>query len=695
MINFKSKIEEIPKIKSSHIKGLHHLGILTIHDLFFHFPFRYEDYSQISPISEVIPGEQATIIGKIISVKSRQSWKRRRMQITEAQIEDESGKIKAIWFNQRYLSGMLKSGKELRLSGKVSLGTNELSLSNPAWEFSSRDATHTGRLVPIYPETNGITSKWLRWRLSDFWKEVSSIKDPIPADILQKLNLPELKKALQYIHFPRTQTEYLIAQKRFAFQEMLLVQIKTIQIKSSWEKESSIIIKKNDEALEKFLLSLPFELTGAQKKSSAQILNDLGKPHPMNRLLNGDVGSGKTVVAALASLQVALSHFQTTIMAPTEVLAYQHFQEFCKLFPEDDIVIALLTNSYQLISQKGLQRKIKRENLIKKISSGDAHIIIGTHALIQKDVRFKNLALVIIDEQHRFGVNQRAHLQQQASEINDGLPGKIPHFLTMTATPIPRTLSLAFFGNLDISLLDEMPKNRKPVITKIIPATKRIGAYGFIRKEIKKGRQAFVILPLVEESKAMSEVKAAITEHTKLAEKIFPNLNVGLLHGRLKSQEKENVMSDFKDGIIQILVATSVVEVGVDVPNASIMIIEDADRFGLSQLHQFRGRIGRDKHQSYCLLFSRNSSTRLKAMEKFTDGFKIAETDLRLRGPGEFFGTRQSGLPDIAMENIANLKLIQISRKEAEKIIKIDPELKKNVLLKKELEVFEKSIHLE
>jgi ATP-dependent DNA helicase RecG len=416
----------------------------------------------------------------------------------------------------------------------------------------------------------------------------------------------------------------------------------------------------------------------------------------MNRLLNGDVGSGKTIVAALASLQVALSGHQVALLAPTEVLAKQHFENIAKLFHNEPFEVALFTQAYQTIGSE----TVSRNTLLKAVQSGIARVIVATHAVLQKDIRFNNLALVIVDEQHRFGVAQRAYLQQEASRINDGLPDIIPHFLTMTATPIPRTLALAFFGNLDLSLLDEMPKNRKPIKTRIASTdAEREYVYDFIRQEIAAGRQAFVILPLVEESKALSEIKAAVAEHKRLAEEVFPDLRIGLLHGRLKAKEKEAVMVEFKERQTDILVATAVVEVGIDIPNATVMLIEDADRFGLAQLHQFRGRIGRGKHQSYCFLFPTSAegknNDRLKAMIECASGFDLAEKDLQLRGPGALFGTRQSGLPDIAMENIANVKLVQIAREEAANLLQHDPSLAGHPLLAQALRKFDKKIHLE
>ena len=725
MITPETQLQTIPRISPKYAKALEKMSIFSIRDLFFHFPFRYDDFSEMCSIAELWSGQIATIQGTAIKVKNVRTWKK-KMHITEAQIQDETGTVKAIWFNQPYISDTLTEGKKVRLSGKISADSSGLYFSNPVWEMESRIPTNTGRLVPVYPETQGLTSRWLRWQIQTFLKLNLEIEDPIPQDILKKLNLPEIKKALKYIHFPNSKNEYLVAQKRFAFEEMLLVQIKSIQVRSSWQKEKSVQIKFNEKLIKKFVDSLPFKLTNAQKKSSFQILKDLEKSRPMNRLLNGDVGSGKTIVAGIASVQAISSGYQVAIMAPTEVLALQHFNNFCKIFKDYDFNIALLTNSYKMfyschsaldaesilskndsVDSRFRGNDKERIKILEKLKSGKINLIIGTHSLIQKDIRFKDLALIIVDEQHRFGVAQRAYLQQQIENINDGLKNTVPHFLTMTATPIPRTLALAFFGNLDLSILDEMPKDRKKIITEVVGPLERKMKYDFIREEIKKGRQCFVILPLVEDSKVLTEVKAAVSEHKKLSEEIFPDLKVGLVHGKLPAKggsasggkSKETVMKELAEKKLDILVATAVVEVGIDIPNASVMIIEDADRFGLSQLHQFRGRIGRGEHQSYCFLFTSSDSglakKRLKALVNNSDGFAIAEKDLELRGPGQFFGTRQSGIPDIAMENLTNIKLIQIAREEAQNLLASDPELKKHLLLKDALQKFDEKVHLE
>ena len=694
MPSLQTKLILVPRIGPKYTAVLKKLNIETVEDFLMHFPFRYEDYSERVPIGNLSTGTTATVMGEVVKSKLIRTWKK-KMLITECFIKDETGIVRAVWFNQPYVSDSLTESKGARLSGKVSEDAKGLFFSNPAWELSSRVPTNTGRLVPIYPETEGLTSKWIRWQMQSLIKYADEIKDPVPENILKDLHLPNLKEAIYYAHFPKTLKQSVLAQKRIAFDQMFLAQLASQNVKNLWNKKQAISISFDEKLIKKFVESLPFSLTNAQRKSAFQILKDIEKTLPMNRLLNGDVGSGKTVVAAMAILNAVNAGYQVSLMAPTEVLARQHFDSISKLFSKQNISIALLTNSYQIVKND----KIKRIELLNEIKNGKIDFVIGTHALIQKDVKFKNLVLVIVDEQHRFGVDQRAYLQQKISEINDGLPDKTPHLLSMSATPIPRTLALAFFGNLHLSVLDEMPKNRKKIITKIINGRDRENTYNFVRQEVKNGQQAFIIFPLVEESSKMTELKAATEEHERLSKNIFPDLNLALLHGRLKSNEKEKIMRDFEDKKYDILVSTSVVEVGIDIPNATIMIIEDADRFGLAQLHQFRGRVGRSNMQSYCFLFTSSSSSlakdRLKALEKYSSGFDIAEKDFEIRGPGEFFGTRQSGIPDIAMQNVTNVKLIEISQSYAEKILKESPDLKKYPLLKKELEKFNQNVHLE
>ena len=697
LMTLDTPLSAISSIKKQTLAKLEHLGILTVSDMLYHFPHRYEDYSAIVPITGLQAGEKVTIEGAVIHIEAGRTWKR-KMFLTEATLEDQSGRMRILWFNQRFVAQTLKEGMVIRASGKVTQDREGLLMTNPAFERSSRDATHTGRLVPVYPETSGLTSRFFRWQLANIFEKLQkseAFPDPVPAEIIKRLHLPSLKQALYYIHFPKQKDAALLARKRFAFDEMFFLQLKTLQVKALFETAKAEPLPWNDATVQSFIEALPFSLTNAQHKTTFEILEDIAKTRPMNRLLNGDVGSGKTIVAAIASLVASEHGAQTALLAPTEVLARQHFESLSLLFAKSGIEVALFTGSYRILGGK----TVTRPTLLKAIRAGIPKIVVGTHALLQDDVTFDHLSLIIVDEQHRFGVSQRARLQELSFQSADGSQDTVPHYLSMTATPIPRTLTLAFFGNLDLSLLDELPKERKPIITRIAKSPEdREKAYAFIQNEVGKGRQAFIIFPLVEESLALTEVKAAVAEHKHLAEKVFPHLSIGLLHGKMKAKEKEQVMRDFKEKKYAILVATAVVEVGIDVPNASVILIEEAERFGLAQLHQFRGRVGRAEHQSYCFLFpgsNSKESERLKTLTETTDGFKIAEADLSFRGPGAFFGTRQSGLPDIAMENLTNLKLVTISKNEAETLLKDDPLLERHPALQKELIKFEERIHLE
>ncbi|MDP2838279.1 MAG: ATP-dependent DNA helicase RecG, partial [Candidatus Moranbacteria bacterium] len=574
-MTFTTPLSDITSIKKLTLAKLGRMGILTVGDMLYHFPFRYEDYSQIHTIDTLTADEKCTTLGTITSLEAGRTWKK-KLFLTEATLTDDTGQIRLLWFNQRFVAQTLEVGMAIRVSGKVTRDQKGLLMQSPAFERSSRDATHTGRLVPVYPETAGLTSKFFRWQLTGIFQKLTAFPDPVPEDILNRLHLPSLKQALFSIHFPKDTEHELIARKRFAFDEMLFVQLKALQVKALFETATATTLPFDEAVIKKFVTALPFTLTDAQRKASYEILQDIEKPRPMNRLLNGDVGSGKTVVAGISAFVAAENGFQTAILAPTEILARQHFESFQKLFSETGHGVTLLTGSYRLFDGK----PVTRPTLLKAIKSGIPKIIIGTHALLQDDVAFDNLALIVVDEQHRFGVAQRAKLQEASFGSKDGSKNTVPHFLTMTATPIPRTLTLAFFGNLDLSILDELPKDRKPIITKIAKSERdRQKIYEFIRSEITKGRQAFVIFPLVEESLAIKDVKAAIVEHQHLAEKVFPHLKIGLLHGRIKAKEKEAIMRDFKEKRYDLLVATAVVEVGIDIPNATIILIEEAERF--------------------------------------------------------------------------------------------------------------------
>ncbi|MFH0930181.1 MAG: ATP-dependent DNA helicase RecG [Candidatus Moraniibacteriota bacterium] len=694
MSHLQTSLSQISFIEKNYLKKLEKLGLGTVRDFLYCFPARYDDFSLAKKISELKVNEIATIEGKIKLIRNIRTWKK-RMTITEALAEDASGSMRIVWFNQSFILSNVKENGTYRFSGKLISDAKGLHISNPAYESAARTPTNTGRLVPVYAETRGITSKWLRWKISQLLKNYSSeIPEIVPNAILKRQKLIGIQKAIQELHFPENIKSVKLAQKRIAFEEMLLIQLAAVRARKDWKESTSVPIEFDEKLVKKFVATLPFKLTDAQRKSSFQILKDLEKNFPMNRLLEGDVGSGKTVVAAIAALEAMMAGYQTAILAPTEVLARQHFETFGKVLKDFSQKIGLLTNN----ESRTFWKKNTRKNFLGKIKRGEIKILIGTHALIQKSVEFNKLALVIIDEQHRFGVNQRAYLQKQTSSLKDGLKKSIPHLLSMTATPIPRTLALAFFGNLDISLLDEMPKGRKKIVTKIITPSKREEIYNFIRAEAESGRQTFFIFPLIEESEKIAG-KAATEEHKNISENIFPDLKIGLLHGRMKSKEKEDVMIKFENKDLDILVSTSVIEVGVDVPNATIIVIEGSERFGLAQLHQFRGRVGRSDHQSYCFLFtdsnSENTSKRLRALIDSEDGFKLAEYDLEIRGPGQFLGTRQSGVADSAMQYLGDIKLIQQARLEAQSVFALDPKLEKFPVLKETLEKIDQEVHLE
>jgi len=714
MLTLNTKIEQLKKVGPSYLKRLKQLKIKNIRDLFFHFPHRYDDFSQIVSISQLKEGQKATIKGEIVEIKNTRLF-HKRMVLTEALVKDKSGAIKVVWFNQPYLTETLKKGKVVNLSGKLSFVKKILCLSNPVYEItkgqSLRDSsskkdcplgtvpyTHTGRLVPIYHETAGLSSRYLRYLIKPLLPLADEIVDFLPDLIKKKFSLVNLNQAIKQIHFPDNSLSTQKARQRLGFDELFLIHLITLKQKQKLNKEKALSIPFEEKLIKSFVKGLPFKLTNDQRISAWQIFQDLAKKEPMNRLLNGDVGSGKTVVAIMAGLEIAKAGYQVALMAPTEILAKQHFQTFKDFLKKSNLKIALLTRTESLkdcpLGTVPKGQSLSRPQLKKQISDGKIDIVIGTHALIQENLNFKNLALAIVDEQHRFGVAQRANLQRKIYQAEDGLP-TTPHLLSMTATPIPRTLTLTIYGDLDISILREMPKGRQKTITKIVVPLDRQKTYNFIKKQVKQKKQVFVICPLIDESEKL-EVKSVTQEYEKLSKKIFPQLKIALLHGKLKTKEKEEIMKKFKQGKTDILVSTSVIEVGIDVPNATVMMIEGADRFGLAQLHQFRGRIGRGQAQSYCFLFTdsmtKKTHQRLKAVLKAKDGFELAEKDLKIRGPGDFIGTRQWGLPDLAMASLNNLELIQKTRLAAQRV------LEKNLfnpVLEKKLKQFQKIVHLE
>ena len=720
MLSLNDPVEKISRVGGPvYLKKLHQLGVKTVRDLLFYFPRRYDDFSNLILIRDLKPDENATIRGKILSVSSSYVYGK-RMSITDCLAEDSSGTIRAVWFNQPFLINTFKAGQIVNLSGKLSFRKKEAYLSNPSYEIIGRDGraekseiNHTARFVPVYPETKGLTSRRLRYVIRPLLFLADKIADYLPEEIKKGRSLISLGEAISQIHFPASEEAADKAKKRLAFDEIFLIQLFLLKEKLKLKQESAAAISLDVDLIKKLVDSLPFRLTDAQKKAGWRILQDMAKPRAMNRLLEGDVGSGKTVVAAMASLSAAAGGFQTAFLAPTEILARQHYEKISKMLDPFDLKIAFLSGSLP-------QREA--EKIIQKTAAGEIQILIGTHSIIQERVKFKNLALAVVDEQHRFGVRQRAKLAcpERGQRADSEAAGTIPHFLSMTATPIPRTLALALYGDLDISRLDEMPKGRQKIVTKIVSSAKRKVAYQFIRKQIKNGRQAFVICPRIEATALISnflrqladpisktfqqkllsaEVKNVKEEYKKLSEEIFPDLKIGMLHGKQRPKEKERVMKQFNAGIIDILVSTSVVEVGVDVPNATVMMIEGADRFGLAQLHQFRGRVGRGEHQSYCLLFGdtadRQMNKRLEALVKCDDGFALAEKDLAIRGPGDFYGSRQWGLPELKVASLTDLPLIQTAREEAVKLLKNDHNLRNYPLLTQKLLAFKEKIHFE
>lgn len=647
----KDAVVRLPFVGPSYAKRLEKLGISSVEDLIFHFPFRYDDFSIISPISRVQVGETVTITGVVEKLTNTFTKTGKKMQTVE--ISDDSGKIEAIFFNQLFLYRVLRKGERFNFSGKVEWFGHKKVLMSPEYEAIKKETLHTGRLVPVYNETYGISSKWLRSRIKTGLNILGEqIEEFLPEEIIKNENLLPEREAIEQTHFPCTKFLAQKARNRLAFDELFLIQLSSLLRKREWEKK--VLGKQffiDFEQSMKFVESLPFTLTNAQKRCVKEILLDLQRNIPMNRLLQGDVGSGKTVVAALAAYTAFLNKSNTLFMAPTEILANQHYSTLKSLLSPLGVPIELITGSH------------KNNETMKQLNN--PKIIVGTHAILHQDFNPETIGLVIVDEQHRFGVEQRKVLSEK---------GKAPHFLTMTATPIPRTIALTLYNDLDLSVIDEMPAGRLKVKTWVVPETKRKSAYEWISKRVKDTQeQAFIICPFIEESETMSTVKAATKEFATLQKEIFPDLRLALIHGRIKSKEKDKILSEFKEGKYDILVATPVVEVGIDIPNATIMMIEGSEHFGLAQLHQLRGRVGRSNLQSYCLLFTENEVPpiirRLKSLEKTDIGMELAEIDLKLRGPGEIYGTAQHGFADLRMASFSDLTLIQKTRAAALRLI--------------------------
>ena len=664
------------------VERLAKLGVNTTRDLIYFFPHRHVDFSKTRPIASLQVGEDQTAVGTVMASGTVQLGKDARRRGAEVVVGDDSGNIRAIWFNQPWMAGSLKPGMRVALSGRVDEFRGRKSFQNPEYDVGGeQDSAHTGRLVPIYPLTAGLSPRRMRTNVKRILDGAAHlVPEFIPPELVQKRKLLGLTAALRSAHFPPSEEDQSKARLRLAFDELLLIQLGVMGRKKAWKEAMRAHPLHADPAvLQSFFGTLPFTMTGAQLRITQELLDDLAKSTPMSRIIQGEVGSGKTVIA-LASILVAITNGQqAAFMAPTELLAEQHFRTVRGLLagflqpPESADFLSIHLPPYAkpitgALLTGSTSRKRKRE-LQDMAAQGVIDLLIGTHALFQKDVEFANLGLAIVDEQHRFGVMQRTELRQK---------GHNPHLLVMTATPIPRSLALTMYGDLDISTLDELPPGRLPIKTRWLDVSRRDTAYRFIQKEVEMGRQAFIVYPLVEESEKL-DVAAATEEHQRLSIDVFSGVRLGLLHGRMKQKEKDAVMMAFRGGALDILISTSVVEVGIDIPNATVMMIDWADRFGLAQLHQFRGRVGRGVHQSYCILVSHEPSPtatqRLAVLERVNDGFALAEEDLRLRGAGEFFGTRQSGLPDLRMARLSDAELLEAARTDATALFEQDPTL--------------------
>ncbi len=667
--NIESSVSIIPGIGIQNAKALAKQEVYTVHDFLYYFPRRYDDYSTFKPINKLIPGETVTVIGVVHSITN---ITRGKYEITECVVGDGTRNLTASWFNQPWLIHQIHENQSIVLSGKVTEFIGKPVMNSPEWEPGDQDNTCTNRIVPIYRVNSNLKQNFLRRMLFNTVRHwANAIPEYLPDSILESVDLLPLPAAISQIHFPDSMAMLAEARRRIGFDEIFLLQLGVLSQKRNWVKNTAVKFECSDERVNQWINNLPFQLTDAQKKAFADIRKDLSSGYPMNRLIQGDVGSGKTVIASLASLIVTDNDGQAVLMAPTSILAEQHYRTFLGFLSDIGIEnVKIQPNQVELLT--GATPDAKKNEILERLASGEIKILIGTHALIEDPVQFKNLELVIIDEQHRFGVNQRAILRSK---------GTNPHLMVMTATPIPRSLALTIYGDLDLTVIDELPKGRIPVETYIMDNLSRERVYQLIENQIAQGHQAFIIYPLVsEDDKEDNEGKAAVESFEKLKNEIFPDYRLALLYGQMKGTDKNAILEAFKNHEYDILVSTSVIEVGVDIPNATVMLIEGADHFGLAQLHQFRGRVGRGTDKSYCILIPENDHSeeenkRLVAMTQTNDGFKLAEQDLILRGPGDFLGTRQSGLMNLKIASLTNIPLIEAARKEAEKLFEKDPDL--------------------
>jgi len=665
----------LPHVGPRNAVALERLGIQTLRDMLYYLPRRYDDYSRMKPINRVSYGEVVTVIGTVQSVAKR-SYSGGAKPATEAVLNDGSGTIRITWFNQPYVAKHLHNGTQISVSGKADQYLGRLVMNNPSWESVDREQLNTGRIVPVYSLTANIALTWLRRILNQvvsYW--APRLHDPLPDSIRRSAGLLSLNDAILQIHYPDSWEQLEAARHRLAFDEIFLLQLGLLHQKRNWKSRTGRIFDTPAEWIEGIMQNLPFSLTGAQQRAMEDVRLDLASGTPMNRLIQGDVGSGKTIVAALAVAMVTRTGAQAALMAPTSILAEQHYRNLLKFLAgsgspsRDGDEGSPLLQPEQIRLMIGASPEGEKGEIRAALADGSIKLVIGTHALIEDPVTFSDLELTIVDEQHRFGVEQRAVLRSKGTD---------PHLLVMTATPIPRSLAMTIYGDLDLSVIDEMPPGRQPISTYVLAPLERERAYRLIRSQVEAGQQAFIIYPLVEESEK-SEAMAAVEDHSRLQSEVFPQFRLGLLHGRLRPEEKDDVMARFRDGEYQILVSTSVVEVGVDIPNATVMLVEGANRFGLAQLHQFRGRIGRGAEKSYCLLIPDTpdavENERLQVMVQTNDGFELAEHDLRQRGPGDFLGTRQAGFSDLQLASLTDVPLIDKARRHAQALFEIDPEL--------------------
>ena len=680
-IGLDDDVTRLRGVSTQHLARLKKIGVSKVSDLVYLFPNRHNDFAHMRKVSELEPGQEQTVVVTVWEASISRSGPRRRS--TQAVLGDDTGNIRAIWFNNPYMARTLRPGAQVVISGRVNVFRGQPVFESPEYELlqGQEELVHTGRLVPVYPSTEGLPQRTLRRFVKQALDRcISQVAEFLPEELTHRTGLIGLQGAIAQAHYPDSQRDWTTARWRLAFDELLLLQLAALSRKLRWQEfAGGIPLESRSAGVDAFVGALPFSLTDAQSRALDDILSDIGKTTPMSRLLQGDVGSGKTVVAVAALLAAAFSGCQGALMAPTEILAEQHFMTVSRLltgvsavFESGPIFTAeaeWLPTPITVGLALGSASQRQKDEFHRRLADGGIDLAIGTHALIQPSVEIPRLAFVVVDEQHRFGVMQRASLREKGSR---------PHLLVMSATPIPRSLALTLYGDLDISSIDELPPGRQQIRTRWVEPERRQAAYGFLRKEVEQGRQAFIVCPLIEESEAIQS-RAATKEHARLSTEVFPNLSLGLLHGRMPLREKQEVMDGFQRGAVNILVSTPVVEVGIDVPNASVMLIDGADRFGLAQLHQFRGRVGRGEHQSYCLLLAdspgEEARERLRILERVHDGFELAEEDLRIRGPGDYLGTRQSGLPEFRVARITDQDVLALARREAIRLLDADPDL--------------------